>query len=139
MHMIFVLPEGYRDRPSIVAVLAVMEGDSPFVAWLQVTRRSDAQNTFALQYGCSKQPPHQKTRGYHFSAFAGHLEWAMLGSNQRPLPCEGSTIGCWRFLELAKYLQTTVFLLWYFSPAFQEIYSGCCTVAAHSPRMNLVW
>jgi hypothetical protein len=37
-------------------------------------------------------------------------EWAMLGSNQRPLPCEGSVIACWRFLELAKYLQTDVFL-----------------------------
>jgi hypothetical protein len=32
-------------------------------------------------------------------------EWAMLGSNQRPLPCEGSLIGCWTFLELAKPLQ----------------------------------
>jgi hypothetical protein len=29
----------------------------------------------------------------------------MLGSNQRPLPCEGSVIVCWRFLEVAKYLQ----------------------------------
>jgi hypothetical protein len=35
----------------------------------------------------------------------------MLGSNQRPLPCEGSTVVCWRFLELAKFLQTIVFLL----------------------------
>jgi hypothetical protein len=23
--------------------------------------------------------------------------------------------------------------------SFQEIYSGCCTVAAHSLRLNLVW
>jgi hypothetical protein len=29
------------------------------------------------------------------SAFS---EWAMLGSNQRPLPCEGSEIVCWGFL-----------------------------------------
>jgi hypothetical protein len=29
----------------------------------------------------------------------------MLGSNQRPLPCEVSTIVCWRFLEFAKILQ----------------------------------
>jgi hypothetical protein len=36
-------------------------------------------------------------------------EWAMLRSNQRPLPCEGSTIVCWRCLEIAKYLQMTVF------------------------------
>jgi hypothetical protein len=34
----------------------------------------------------------------------------MLGSNQRPLPCEGSTIGCWRCLEIAKCLQIVVFL-----------------------------
>jgi hypothetical protein len=39
------------------------------------------------------------------------LEWAMLGSNQRPLPCEGSLIVCWRFLELAKYLQIAAFEL----------------------------
>jgi hypothetical protein len=32
-------------------------------------------------------------------------EWAMLGSNQRPLPCECSVIVCWGFLELAKFLQ----------------------------------
>jgi hypothetical protein len=32
-------------------------------------------------------------------------EWAMLGSNQRPLPCEVSTIVFWRFLEFAKSLQ----------------------------------
>jgi hypothetical protein len=40
----------------------------------------------------------------HFS------QWAMLGSNQRPLPCEGSTIDCWRCQEIAKYLQIVVFL-----------------------------
>jgi hypothetical protein len=34
----------------------------------------------------------------------------MLGSNQRPLPCEGSTIGCWRCQEIAKCLQIVVFL-----------------------------
>jgi hypothetical protein len=28
----------------------------------------------------------------NFPAFAGHSEWAMLGSNQRPLPCEGSKV-----------------------------------------------
>src|SRR5215204_6879579 len=37
-------------------------------------------------------------------------EWAMLGSNQLPLPCEGSTIVCCRFLELANFPQTAVFL-----------------------------
>jgi hypothetical protein len=35
----------------------------------------------------------------------------MLGSNQRPLPCEGSTIVFQKFLELAKYLQIEVFCL----------------------------
>jgi hypothetical protein len=30
------------------------------------------------------------------------LKWAMLISNQRPLPCEGSTLVCWGFLEHAK-------------------------------------
>jgi hypothetical protein len=34
-----------------------------------------------------------------------YLEWAMLGSNQQPLPCEGSVIICWTFLERAKCLQ----------------------------------
>src|SRR5215208_4948458 len=41
-------------------------------------------------------------------------EWAMLGSNQRPPPCEGSTIACWRCLEIAKCLQIEVFLRWHF-------------------------
>ena len=36
-------------------------------------------------------------------------EWAMLGSNQRPLPCEGSVIVCWRFLECTKRLQIAGF------------------------------
>ena len=38
-------------------------------------------------------------------------EWAMLGSNQRPLPCEGSAMVCWTFLDFAKYLQIEVFRL----------------------------
>ena len=33
----------------------------------------------------------------------------MLGSNQRPLPCESSAIVCWRFLEFAKSLQIEAF------------------------------
>src|SRR5215217_7038884 len=44
----------------------------------------------------------------------------MLGSNQRPLPCEGSTIVCWRFLELAKFLQTVIFLRQCFSQHFSS-------------------
>jgi hypothetical protein len=34
----------------------------------------------------------------------------MLGSNQQPLPCEGSTMVFYRFLELAIFLQIAVFL-----------------------------
>ena len=32
-------------------------------------------------------------------------EWAMLGSNQRPLPCKGGKILCRTFQQCAKYLQ----------------------------------
>ena len=45
--------------------------------------------------------------------------WTMLGSNQRPLPCEGSVIDCWRFLEIAKCLQMDVFSLRGFSQHFR--------------------
>jgi hypothetical protein len=62
-------------------------------------------------------------------------EWAMLGSNQRPLPCEGSTIVCLEFLENAKCLQMYRFLALTHFPAFHEIYSGCCTVAAQRLRL----
>jgi hypothetical protein len=34
----------------------------------------------------------------------------MLGSNQRPLPCESCVMVCWGFLEVAKCLQIAVFL-----------------------------
>ena len=43
----------------------------------------------------------------------------MLVSNERPLPCEGSTMVCWSFLELAKLPQIAVFLCWIFSRAFR--------------------
>jgi len=36
------------------------------------------------------------------------LEWAMLGSNQRPLPCEGRSITSWWFAGVQKYLQNSV-------------------------------
>ena len=51
----------------------------------------------------------------------------MLGSNQRPLPCEGSVIDCWRFLEIAKCLQMDVFSLRGFSQHFRIF----TRVAAH--------
>jgi hypothetical protein len=48
------------------------------------------------------------------------FEWAMLGSNQRPLPCEGSTIVCRRFLKLAKLLRIDVFSLKDLSQQFRR-------------------
>ncbi len=44
-----------------------------------------------------------------FLGISTFSEWAMLGSNQRPLPCESSAIVCWRFLEFAKLLPMDVF------------------------------
>src|SRR5215218_8539518 len=49
------------------------------------------------------------------------LGWAMLGSNQRPLPCEGSVLVCWRFLELAKFLQKRRFFILPFSQHFRNL------------------
>jgi len=43
----------------------------------------------------------------------------MLGSNQRPLPCEVSTIVCWRFLEFAKSLQISILTICCFSSVFR--------------------
>ncbi len=34
----------------------------------------------------------------------------MLGSNQRPLPCEGRSITSWLFADVQKYLQINGFL-----------------------------
>ena len=55
----------------------------------------------------------------------------MLGSNQRPLPCEGSAIAFRRFLEFAKSLQTVEFIGIVLFLSFQVVCLGCCTVAAH--------
>jgi hypothetical protein len=44
----------------------------------------------------------------------------MLGSNQRPLPCEGSKIDCRRFLEVAKSLQMIVFFREHFALVFRR-------------------
>jgi hypothetical protein len=38
-------------------------------------------------------------------------EWAMLGSNQRPLPCEGRSITSWLFAGVQKYLQMSMSFL----------------------------
>jgi hypothetical protein len=40
----------------------------------------------------------------------------MLGSNQRPLPCEGRSITSWSFAGVRKYLQIDVFLLISYRP-----------------------
>jgi hypothetical protein len=44
----------------------------------------------------------------------------MLVSNQRPLPCEGSAMVCWRFLEIAKLPQIDVLLRYCFSQMFRR-------------------
>jgi hypothetical protein len=54
-------------------------------------------------------------------------KWAVLVSNQRPLPCEGSEIGCRSLLSFAN---SDISVLTLF-PALQEVYSGCYTVAAN--------
>jgi len=59
------------------------------------------------------------TDGQRFSCKTPLSEWAMLVSNQRPLPCEGSTMVRWSFLEIAKFPQIAAFLWWIFSRAFR--------------------
>src|SRR5215207_3875179 len=65
---------------------------------------------------------------------AAFPRWAMLGSNQRPLPCESSAISFRRFLEFAKSLQTVKFIGVVLFLSFQVVCLGCCTVAAHEAR-----
>ena len=61
-----------------------------------------------------KQPV-KNTDIFAFSTFvlqnAASCEWAMLGSNQRPLPCEGKFITSWLFTAVQKYLQNELFSL----------------------------
>jgi hypothetical protein len=59
---------------------------------------------------CCTKLSTRKLEASLFLLFAGLLKWAMLGSNQRPLPCEGSAMVSWRFLELAEFLQIAIFL-----------------------------
>ena len=42
------------------------------------------------------------------------------GSNQRPLPCEGSKIVCWTFLQVAKPLQKAILLRIHFPLVFRR-------------------
>jgi hypothetical protein len=46
----------------------------------------------ALLHGCCTKPSTRKLEASLFLPFVGLLKWAMLGSNQRPLPCEGSAL-----------------------------------------------
>ncbi len=59
--------------------------------------------------GCSTvavRSPRIKYQGLFFYLHLQDLfQWAMLGSNQRPLPCEGGAMLCWFFLAIAKRLQ----------------------------------
>jgi hypothetical protein len=69
-------------------------------------RRECAVHSFASPEDVLTQPrcsivavksPRLENRGSRSLSFAGPLEWAMLGSNQRPLPCEVTivfTAGC---------------------------------------------
>jgi hypothetical protein len=47
---------------------------------------------------------------------ARFMEWAMLVSNQRPLPCEGKASKLWLFALAQKTLQNGLFLLSMFRP-----------------------
>jgi hypothetical protein len=64
--------------------------------------------------------PELLSRFYVLLAKQHFLRWVMLGSNQRPLPCEGSAIVCWMFPKLAKFLQMEIFDLWRFSRPFRR-------------------
>jgi hypothetical protein len=48
------------------------------------------------------------------------LEWAIVDSNHWPLPRQGSTILCWRFLQHAKLLQINIFVRWRISRHFRR-------------------
>jgi hypothetical protein len=58
--------------------------------------------------------------GRFFRSLQDFSEWAMLGSNQRPPPCESRATACWGFPELSKCLQIAVFLLGRFSQHFSR-------------------
>ena len=62
-------------------------------------------------------------------ARAKSLGWAMLGSNQRPLPCESSKIACQSVVELAKSLQIAIFVRAHCALDFRRFTLVCCMVA----------
>jgi len=130
-----VVPTLYRCTPATGSAIAPASAIADPVAGVIIGIVGAAANAASSSSRCSTvavNSPGVKARGFSFPAILQvFTEWAMLGSNQRPLPCEGSVIACWSFLELAKFLQIHRFFALDLFPAFQEIYSGCCTVAAH--------
>jgi hypothetical protein len=54
----------------------------------------------------------------------------MLGSNQRPLPCEGSKIACQSVVEITKSLQIAIFFRAHCALVFGRFTRVCCMVAA---------
>jgi hypothetical protein len=53
--------------------------------------------------------------------------WAMLGWNQRPLPCECRLLTSWLFAGVQKYLQNPSFCPWVYSSLFKVVRVGWCT------------
>src|SRR5215212_3547552 len=51
----------------------------------------------------------------------------MLGSNQRPLPCEGRSITSWLFAGVQNHLQNRRFYRWVYSSLFAVVRVGWCT------------
>ena len=95
--------------------------------WCEV--RSIGAFCFVVYFNDEQQHLHSSRHAFSLQRRT-FPEWAMLGSNQRPLPCEGSTIVCWTFLELAKYLQTAYFCIDAFlsnSGDLLGLLHGCCT------------
>ena len=80
-----------------------------------------------LPHKCSRACPDLSLTFHVFLQKAVFTKWAMLGSNQRPLPCEGSVIVCRGDIPANADLLEMMLCL-----RFQKIYPGCCAVAAHS-------
>src|SRR5215204_3436432 len=92
--------------------------------------RLSRSHSTVVKRGTAGAPTYLEFHDFYLQIDA-FLGWAMLGSNQRPLPCEGSTLVCWKFVELAECLQMYILAKRTFS-SFPEIYPGCSTVAAQT-------
>ena len=119
-------------RPLVERLASRLHGPSPFPipgSLLQILQQFStllhegfgllSERLFVLRVSAANR---------HFS------EWAMLGSNQRPLPCESSTIVFWRFPKVAKCLRIEVLGPRRFSQTFR-IFTH---VAAQSLYHNVV-